>query len=99
MIQSQRGVEGPTDIEHGSVAPDGRPAAEQPKWRQDFPIDWAQDEYVSRRDLVKFIVLTSTALAAGQWWIVLKSALRSHGAAPPPLPIAGVDELSGVSAR
>ena len=99
MIQSQRGVEGPRDIEHGSVAPDGRPAAEQPKWRRDFPIDWAQDEYVSRRDLVKFIVLTSTALAAGQWWIVLKSALQSHGAAPPPLPVAGVEELPIGGAR
>ena len=50
--------------ETAPATPDGRPADEQPKWRQDFPIDWAQDEYVSRRDLVKFMVLTSTALAA-----------------------------------
>ena len=39
--------------------------AEQPKWRRDFPIDWAQDEYVSRRELVKFMVLTSAALTVG----------------------------------
>jgi nitrite reductase/ring-hydroxylating ferredoxin subunit len=99
MIQNQGGVEGPRDIEHGTVAPDGRPPAGQPKWRQDFPIDWAEDEYVSRRDLVKFMALTSTALAAGQLWIVLKSALRSRGAAPAALAIAGVDDLSIGGAR
>lgn len=94
MIQNQRGIEGPRDIEQASVAPDGRPLAEQPKWRQDFPIDWAQDEYVSRRDLVKFMVLTSTALAAGQFWIVLKSALRGGEAAARGAAIASVDELA-----
>jgi Rieske Fe-S protein len=93
MIQNQRGFESPGDIEHGTAPPDGRPLAEQPKWRQDFPIDWAQDEYVSRRDLVKFMVLTSTALAVGQFWIVLKSAFRAREASLPGLPIAAVDEL------
>ena len=82
MIQSQRGAEGPRDLDHGTVPPDGRPLAEQPKWRRDFPIDWAQDEYVSRRELVKFIVLTSAALAVGQFWIVLKSLFgRRRGTA------------------
>ena len=74
MIQSQRGSDGPRDLDHGTVPPDGRPLAEQPKWRRDFPIDWAEDEYVSRRELVKFIVLTSAAFTVGQFWIVIKSA-------------------------
>lgn len=94
MIQSQRGREGPQDLDHGTVPPDGRPLADQPKWRRDFPIDWAQDEYVSRRDLVKFIVLTSAAMVVGQFWIVLKS---TFGRSPKPSagePIAGVNELS-----
>ncbi|MEO8075532.1 MAG: Rieske 2Fe-2S domain-containing protein [Acidobacteriota bacterium] len=94
MIQRQDGVEGPRDLDHGTVPPDGRPLADQPKWRRDFPIDWAQDEYVSRRELVKFIVLTSAALVAGQFWIVLK---RGLGRRPAPLagaPIATVDELT-----
>ena len=93
MIQNQRGVETPAGIGNDTVPPDRRPLDEQPKWRQDFPIDWAQDEYVSRRDLVKFMVLTSTALAAGQFWIVLKSAWRTERASLPGLPIAAVDEL------
>jgi nitrite reductase/ring-hydroxylating ferredoxin subunit len=93
MIQTQRGVRNPPDLDHGTVPPDGRPLADQPKWRRDFPIDWAQDEYISRRELVKFIVLTSAALVAGQVWIVFKSAFRRQ---PAPLrgePIARVDEL------
>jgi nitrite reductase/ring-hydroxylating ferredoxin subunit len=30
-----------------------------------FPIDWSQDEYISRRDLTKFMALTSMAFVAG----------------------------------
>lgn len=93
MIQHQHGPEG-AGHPHDSVAPDGRPLAEQPKWRQDFPIDWAQDEYVSRRELVKFIVLTSAALAVGQLWIALKSAFRPAPAPSAGAPIALVDELA-----
>ena len=44
-------------------APDGRPHGEQPAWRQDFPIDWPQDQYVERRDFVKFLTLTSLAFS------------------------------------
>ncbi len=44
-----------------TVAPDGRPMHEQPAWRRDFPIDWARDHYVERRELMKFLVLTSLA--------------------------------------
>jgi nitrite reductase/ring-hydroxylating ferredoxin subunit len=78
--------------EGNTVPPDGRPLSDQPKWRQDFPIDWPQDEYVSRRDLTKFMALTSMAFVAGQFWIVGKSAL-----ARPPVylrrAIARVDQV------
>ncbi|TWU45860.1 Arsenite oxidase subunit AioB precursor [Novipirellula aureliae] len=56
--------------------PDGRSEAEQPKWRQDFPIDVEADEYGARRDFTKFMVLTSFAFAFGQFWIVLQSLFR-----------------------
>jgi nitrite reductase/ring-hydroxylating ferredoxin subunit len=94
MIHTQSGSELPRDMEHGSVPPDGRPAAVQPKWRQDFPIDWAQDEYVSRRDLVKFMVLTSAALSVGQFWIAFKSAFGSGEGATQRAAIASADELT-----
>lgn len=95
MIQSQGATERleGRDPEHGTVPPDGRPLADQPKWRRDFPIDWAQDDYVSRRELVKFIVLTSAALAVGQAWIVLKSAIGARPAPAAGARIAGVDDI------
>jgi nitrite reductase/ring-hydroxylating ferredoxin subunit len=52
-----------------SSFPNGRPAHEQPRWRQDFPIDWPQDQYVSRRDLLKFFVVISAGFSIGQMWI------------------------------
>lgn len=57
--------------------PDGRPESEQPHWRRDFPIDWPQDQYVSRRDLLKFLVVVSGGFSIGQLWIGWKSANRS----------------------
>jgi Rieske Fe-S protein len=77
-----------------SSHPDGRPLAGQPKWRRDFPIDWGEDEYVSRRDLVKFIVLTSAAFVAGQAWLVLKTLFRRRPGPSPGLPVARVDDLA-----
>src|SRR4249920_1897232 len=64
--------------EERTIAPDGRPAAAQPAWRQDFPIDWPQDQYVERRDFMKFLVLTSLAFTAGQVWIAAKQWLRGQ---------------------
>ena len=61
-----------------SVPPDGRPFREQPQWRNDFPIDWPQDEFVSRRDFTKFLVLTSLAFAVGQLWIAFENIGRKR---------------------
>lgn len=82
------------DAERVTTPPDGRPLSEQPKWRQDFPIDWPEDEYVSRRDLVKFMVLTSLAFTSGQFWIVFQNLLSGDEEAPGAQVIATVDELS-----
>ena len=89
----QHGTPTPRDAERHTAPPDGRPLAEQPRWRRDFPIDWPQDEYVSRRDLVKFITLTSVAFVVGQFWIVGKGLFGRSGGAPPALAVARVDEL------
>ena len=43
-----------TNPDQLSVPPDGAPYSEQPQWRNDFPIDWPQDELVARRDFTKF---------------------------------------------
>ena len=70
------------DPEHLSVAPDFRPADEQPAWRQDFPIDWPADHYVERREFMKFMVLISGAFATGQFWIAAQQWLRNREATP-----------------
>ena len=76
-----------------TVPPDGRPHDEQPAWRQDFPIDWPQDEYVERRDFVKFLTLTSLAFVVGQLWIAGKSLMRRGELGPGARRIASRAEL------
>ena len=53
------------------------PESEQPRWRQDFPVDWPDDAYVSRRDFVKFMVLTSLAFTSGQFVVLAQQVLLS----------------------
>jgi Rieske Fe-S protein len=77
-----------------SIPPDGRPLDEQPAWRQDFPIDWPQDQYVERRDFVKFLTLTSFAFVVGQLWIAGKSWIRQRTPAPGARRIASRHDLA-----
>jgi Rieske Fe-S protein len=39
-------------------------SSDTPRWREDFPVDWERDHYVTRRELAKFLVLGSGLLAA-----------------------------------
>ena len=34
-----------------------------PKWREDFPVRWDEDHYLTRRELAKFLTLGSALLA------------------------------------
>jgi len=74
-------------------APDGKPLAEQPKWRRDFPIDTPQDLYVARRDFMKFMVLTSLAFTVGQFWIAVQNGLRRRRGAPELKRIASLADI------
>ena len=86
---------GPTaDREQITVPPDFRPAELQPAWRQDFPVDWPQDHYVERRDFMKFLVLTSGAMAAGQLWIAAQNWLRRRRGLLPVRRVASLDSLA-----
>lgn len=75
------------------LTPDGRPPEAQPKWRRDFPIDTAEDNYVARRDFTKFMVLISGSFVAGQAWIALKT-LGGKDSGAGPRAIARVDEIA-----
>ena len=83
-----------SDREQITIAPDFAPAESQPAWRQDFPIDWPQDQYVERRDFMKFMVLTSAAFAVGQLWIGLQNWWRRRRGAWEIRRIASVDQLA-----
>jgi Rieske Fe-S protein len=81
------------NAEQITIAPDWSPAGQQPAWRQDFPIDWPEDHYVERRDFMKFMVLTSLALTAGQFWIATQNWWRRRRGVPEIRQIATFDDL------
>lgn len=80
-------------VDQLSVPPDGKPYHDQPQWRNDFPIDWPQDELVARRDFTKFLVLTSLAFAVGQIWIVFENFARKRKGQLPVKWIAQADAI------
>ncbi len=77
----------------GSEPPNGRSWHEQAGWRNDFPIDWAQDHYVQRREFVKFLCLTSLGFAVGQLCLLGSSWLRQE-TRPDRKEIARLDQLN-----
>jgi Rieske Fe-S protein len=81
------------DTDEITVAPDGRPLDEQPKWRRDFPIDAPQDQFVARRDFVKFMVLTSLAFTVGHFWIAAQNFLRRRRGLPELKRVASIDDV------
>lgn len=48
-----------------------------PLWREEFSARQADERYVSRRQLTKFLTLTSLAMLAGNVWIAVRSWLRA----------------------
>jgi Rieske Fe-S protein len=81
------------DDDQITVPPNRRPLSEQPRWRQDFPVDWPQDEYISRREFVKFLLLTSAAFTAGQFWFLAQRLWRQGAAEPAEMEITAVEEV------
>jgi len=84
--------------EQTTIPPDFGSPDHQPAWRQDFPIDWPQDQYVERRDFLKFMVLTSAAFTVGQWWIGLQNWWRRRDAQLPVHRITSIDAVAVGSA-
>lgn len=87
------------DPELHTIPPDRGVNEDQPKWRQDFPIDLAQDGYVARRDFTKFMGLTSLAFVVGQFWIALRNRWRLALGRMPVTPICELAEIPVGSAR
>jgi Rieske Fe-S protein len=54
--------------------------SDAPRWRQDFPILWDEDHYVTRRELAKFLTLGSgTIVLATAGVAVIGDRLRPQG--------------------
>lgn len=77
-----------------NAAPDGRPLEEQPVWRREYPVDWPESEYVSRREFTRLLLVTSFAFVVGQAYIVASSLLRQGRA---PLPTSEIATVAGVA--
>ena len=70
-------------------------SSNKPLWSEDFSVHAADDRYVLRRQLTKFLTLTSLGMLVGNAWIWVKSALdRSPSEAFPRLPIANSSEIA-----
>ena len=63
-------------------------------WKKDFPIPSAEDSYVTRRELTKFLGLTSVAFLVGTLATAGRTfAKRIWGKASPAIPVAGIEEV------
>jgi arsenite oxidase small subunit len=54
----------------------------QARWREDFPIQWEKDEYVTRREMVKFLSLGSLLIAGANFIAAAVPRLQRAGEFP-----------------
>ena len=47
-----------------------------PQWREDFPVEWEGDQYVTRRELAKFLTLGSGLLACATAAVAIRARLH-----------------------
>ena len=45
----------------------------EPLWKEEFSVHAAEERYVTRRQLAKFLVLTSLGMFVGNLWILIRS--------------------------
>lgn len=64
-----------------------------PLWREEFSVFKNDERYVSRRQLTKFLTLTSMAMFVGNIWILIRSRLQGKPQKLPTLVVAQVGEI------
>ena len=67
--------------------------AEEARWREDFPVRWDHDHYMTRRELAKFLTLGS-GLLAGTNLLIALIGLSRQPPAPPEQRIAALDDVA-----
>jgi Rieske Fe-S protein len=65
----------------------------KPLWSEEFSVYGAEDQYVLRRQLTKFLVLTSFGMFVGNVWIWAKSLFTKPQADLPEVPVANASEI------
>jgi hypothetical protein len=50
-----------------------RRSSSEPLWKEEFSVRTADERYVTRRQLTKFLVLTSSGMFVGNLWILVRS--------------------------
>ena len=50
-----------------------RRGSSEPLWKEEFSVRTADERYVTRRQLTKFLVLTSLGMFVGNIWILIRS--------------------------
>jgi len=68
-------------------------ADERSRWRDDFPVRWDDDNYMTRRELAKFLTLGS-GLLAGVNGLIAVIGLTGRMPAAPVRRIAAVDDIA-----
>ncbi len=53
-----------------------RRASSDPLWKDEFSIHTSDERYVTRRQLTKFLVLTSLGMFVGNIWILIRSVFH-----------------------
>ena len=66
---------------------------EEPLWREEFSIFSADEQYIGRRHMAKFLTLTSLSMFAGNLWLLARSLFSSGHRAFPAIRIAMVGEI------
>lgn len=67
--------------------------ASEPLWKEEFSVRTADERYVTRRQLTKFLVLTSFGMFVGNLWILVRS-IFSKAPSYPQQTIARLGEIS-----
>jgi nitrite reductase/ring-hydroxylating ferredoxin subunit len=67
-------------------------AEDRPRWREDFPVRWDEDHYMTRRELAKFLTLGS-GLLAGVNVLIACIGLNERTPLAPVQRIAGADDI------
>ena len=54
----------------------------EPLWKEEFSVRTADERYVTRRQLTKFLVLTSLGMFVGNIWILIRSVFYKASCLP-----------------